>query len=188
VGSQGTVGIFSFYATKMLTTGEGGMVTASDTALLERIRDLREYDEREELTPRFNAKLTDMQAALGRAQLARLDAFIARRREVARFYRERLRSVPCELPADDADGRHVYYRFVIRVRQDVEPLIERLGALGVQCRRPVFAPLHRLLRLSGFPAADRLWEESLSLPCYPSLTDSEAQQVIGAVTHALSAS
>lgn len=188
VGSRATAGVFSFYATKMMTTGEGGMATARDPALLERLRDLREYDEREDLRPRFNAKLTDMQAALGRAQLARLDVFIARRREVARLYREGLRSAPCELPPDDGGGRHVYHRFVIRVKRDVGPLIEKLEASGIQCRRPVFAPLHRLLGLSGFPAADRLWEESLSLPCYPSLTDSEAEQVVGAVSRVLAGS
>jgi dTDP-4-amino-4,6-dideoxygalactose transaminase len=187
VGSRGAIAVFSFYATKMLTTGEGGMVTASDPDLLERVRDLREYDEREELRPRFNAKLTDMQAALGRAQLARLGAFISRRRDLARLYRERLCSLSLELPPDDAGGRHVYHRFVIRVRRDVGSLIERLEAQGVQCRRPVFAPLHRQLRLSGFPVADRLWEESLSIPCYPSLTDSEAELVTGAVSGALEA-
>ncbi len=187
VGSRGTLAVFSFYATKMLTTGEGGMVTASDPALLARVRDLREYDERADLTPRFNYKLTDFQAALGRSQLARLPAFIERRRQIAVAYRRALAGSACRLPPDDVGGRHVYHRFVIAVERALDPVIKRLEALGVQCRRPVWRPLHRAIGLGEYPAADRLWEESLSIPCYPSLTDAETQRVVGAVVKTLEA-
>lgn len=185
VGSRGTLAVFSFYATKLLTTGEGGMVTANDPALLARVRDLREYDERADLAPRFNYKLTDLQAALGRSQLARLGEFIQRRRAIARAYCQALRASPCGLPPDDTGGRHVYHRFVIAVERPLEPIIETLAARGVQCRRPVFRPLHQALRLREFPAAEGLWQRSLSMPCYPSLTDVETRQVAEAVVDTL---
>ena len=79
VGARGELAVCSFYATKLLTTGEDGAV-AGPADLVARARDTRDYDERTELAPRFNYKMTDMQAVLGRSQLARLDTFIARRR------------------------------------------------------------------------------------------------------------
>ena len=185
VGTRGALAVFSFYATKMLTTGEGGMVAGSDPALLARVRDLREYDEREDLAPRFNYKLTDLGAALGRAQLARLPEFIARRRALAEAYRRRLAGAACQFPPDASRSRHVYHRFVIQVELPLERLIPRLEQRGIQCRRPVFRPLHRALGAGGFPQADLLWERSLSIPCYPSLTDGQVEQVAAAVAREL---
>lgn len=188
VGSRGAMAVFSFYATKLLTTGEGGMVAGGDRALLGRVRDLREYDERVDLSPRFNYKLTDLGAALGRSQLERLPEFIARRRAVALTYRRRLARAACRLPPDATGGRHVYHRFVIGVDGPLDPLIERLGARGIQCRRPVFRPLHRALGCGDYPQAEGLWERSLSIPCYPSLTDAEAERVAQALAAALEGS
>ncbi|MGH7277512.1 MAG: DegT/DnrJ/EryC1/StrS family aminotransferase, partial [Candidatus Rokuibacteriota bacterium] len=111
VGAAGRCAVGSFHATKLLTTGEGGVI-AGEEALVARVRDIRDYDEHEDLTPRFNYKLTDLQAALGRSQLARLDAFVARRRAVAARYRRALRGLPCRLPPE-AGERHVYHRFVV---------------------------------------------------------------------------
>ena len=89
VGARGGLAACSFYATKLLTTGEGGAVTGR-AELVARARDARDYDERTDLAPRFNYKMTDMQAALGQSQLARLDAFIARYRAAS----ARRRAVP----------------------------------------------------------------------------------------------
>jgi dTDP-4-amino-4,6-dideoxygalactose transaminase len=125
-----------------------------------------------------------MQAALGRSQLRRLDAFIARRRAVAAEYRRRLAGLPCRLPAD-AGAAHVYHRFVVGVDRPLAPVLEALAARGVTARRPVFRPLHRALGLGGFPAAEALWEHSVSLPCYPALTDEETARVAGALAEAL---
>ena len=173
----------SFYATKLLATGEGGMVFGP-ADLVARVRDTRDYDERDDLVPRANAKLTDMQAALGRSQLRRLDAFIARRRAIAAAYRRRLAGVPCRLP-DDAGEAHVYYRFVVSVEAEVGPLLEAMRARGVTARRPVFRPLHRALGLAGYPEAERLWARGVSLPCYPALTDGEVATVADALIEAL---
>ena len=183
VGSLGTLAVCSFYATKLLTTGEGGAV-AGPAALLERVRDARDYDQHDDLAPRFNAKLSDLAAALGRSQLARFDAFVARRRAVAARYRERLRGAPCVLPPD-AGPRHVYHRFVVEVERPPDVVQASLAARNVAARRPVFRPAHRALGLSGFPEAERLWARTLSLPCYPTLTDGEIDTVAAALRESL---
>ena len=184
VGSLGALAVCSFYATKLLTTGEGGAV-AGPAALIERVRDVRDYDERDDLVPRVNAKLSDLAAALGRSQLARLDAFVARRRAIAARYRERLRDVPCVSPADLGE-RHVYHRFVVEVDRPPDAVRTSLAARGVAARRPVYRPAHQALGREGFPEADRLWRRALSLPCYPTLTDAEIDTVAAALAEVLS--
>lgn len=183
VGSLGTLAVCSFYATKLLTTGEGGAV-AGPAALLERVRDTRDYDERDDLVPRFNAGLSDLAAALGRSQLARFDTFVARRRAVAARYRERLAGAPCATPPD-VGPRHVYHRFVVEVDRPPAAVQAALAERGVAARRPVYRPAHRALGLSGFPEAERLWARTLSLPCYPTLSDAEVDTVAAALREAL---
>jgi dTDP-4-amino-4,6-dideoxygalactose transaminase len=148
------------------------------------VRDTREYDEHEDLSPRASAKLTDLQAALGRSQLARLDAFIARRQAIARRYRARLAGLPCTLP-EDAGPAHVYHRFVVEVERPADAVIAALATRGICARRPVFRPLHRATGAGGYPVAERLWQRSVSLPCYPSLADAEVDAVADAVREAL---
>lgn len=182
-GGLGRLGVCSFYATKLLTTGEGGAVVGP-AELARYVADRRDYDEREDLAPRVNAKLTDLQAALGRSQLARFDEFVARRRAIAARYRRRLAGLPCR-PPEDAGERHVYHRFVVAVERPLAGIIASLEARGVAARRPVFRPIHRALGLGGYPEADRLWERLLSLPCYPSLADEEVDAVVAALAEAL---
>ena len=184
MGARGGLATCSFYATKLLTTGEGGAV-AGRADLVARARDARDYDERTDLAPRFNYKMTDMQAALGQSQLARLDAFIARRRALAARYRAALARAPrCRVPAD-AGERHVYHRFVVAIESPLTPILAHLERRGVTARRPVFRPIHQALGLSDYPNAERLWAECLSLPCYPLLTDGEADVVATALLEAL---
>ena len=184
VGARGELAVCSFYATKLLTTGEGGAV-AGPADLVARARDTRDYDERTELAPRFNYQMTDMQAVLGRSQLARLDTFIARRRALAARYRMALARAPrCRVPAD-AGERHVYHRFVVAIDRPLEPIVAHLDRRGVAARRPVFRPIHRALGLTGYPTAEWLWSQCLSLPCYPLLTDGEADTVTAALAEAL---
>ena len=184
VGSRGAAAIGSLYATKLLTSGEGGVV-AGDERVVGRARATRDYDEHWALVPRFNGKLSDVAAALGRVQLARLDGFLARRRAIAGRYRAALRDLPCRLPADTPD--HVYHRFVVGIGRPVEGVLARLHGSGITARRPVFRPLHVALGLDGYPEADRLWAESISLPCYPSLADEDVDAVATALGEALAA-
>ncbi|MEQ1796110.1 MAG: DegT/DnrJ/EryC1/StrS aminotransferase family protein [Nitrospira sp.] len=184
VGSVGVLTVCSFYANKLLCAGEGGMVLSSDPVLLERARALREYDGAPSLNSQAtNLKMTDLQAAIGLAQLDRLPGFLERRVSLAQGYREALAGTAAVLPAVPAGRSHIYYRFIVRVstgQVEADQLSECLGRLerhGVQCRKPVFRSLHRYLDLEGFPASEAAEREALSLPLYPGLTDEEVAQV-----------
>ena len=185
VGSFGTVGILSFYATKPLTTGEGGMVMSRNRTLLARIRDLRDYDERRRHKTRFNYKLTDFQAALGRSQLRRLPTMLARRSALAERYRRHWAALPIRVPAADERRTHVYHRFVISCPIAATRVARRLSILGVTARLPIFQPIHTTLGLEGFPGTDQVFRHALSLPLYPTLTAKEAEVVMRALPHAI---
>lgn len=178
VGTFGELCVLSFYATKLLATGEGGMVLSNSRRVLDRIRDLREYDEHPRYRMRFNYKMTDIQAALGVSQLRRFDRALDARRRLARCYERGLRSLPLSLPSSPPDRSHIYYRYVMRVRGGMGRLQRHLDRAGVVARRPVYRPLHRYLDLTGFPGSDEAWAHALSLPLYPSLTRGEQSHII----------
>jgi dTDP-4-amino-4,6-dideoxygalactose transaminase len=176
LGAFGDAAIFSFYATKMMATGEGGMVTAKSPQILARIRDLKTYDGKAADKVRYNYKMTDVQAAMGRIQLARLDDFIEQRRKIAWIYVKHLKSLNIRLPVEIDD--HSCYRFVVGLETNCDGFIPKLAQKGVGCARPVFLPIHRHLKNNGFPVTDKVWETSLSIPIYPSLSNSEIEQII----------
>ncbi|MBU4121925.1 MAG: DegT/DnrJ/EryC1/StrS family aminotransferase [Proteobacteria bacterium] len=176
-GSFGALSVFSFYATKVICTGEGGMIAANDLQLLEKIRDLRDYDEKDDGRLRYNYKLTDLQAALGLAQLRKLPALIGRRRAIARQYDEFLREYHLSMPVYPPDREHIYYRYVIRTKHVAELLAAGRDA-GIAYRRPVFKPLHHYLGMAGYPQTDAAFLRTVSLPIYPSLSDTEVKTIL----------
>jgi perosamine synthetase len=180
VGGFGELAICSFYATKVITTGEGGMLLARDVRLLRRAQDLREYDKRRTFRTRFNYKMTDFQAALGLSQLRQLPVFLAKRRALADRYNQELGGLPLAGPFVPADRDHIFYRYVVRVGRGLVPMLTRLEQAGVSARRPVFRPLHGYLKLAGFPGTEEAWRTALSLPIYPTLKG-DIERVIGAV-------
>lgn len=177
VGSLGHITVCSFYATKMVTSGgEGGMVLARDRSLLARVRRLTTSDARGP-RQRFNYRMTDLQAAIGRVQLARLAEFTSRRQALASAYTQALDGCGLELPRPQTPGGEpVWYRYVVRWR-DPARLLRYLRQGGVEAKRPVKQPLHRMLGLVGFPVADRLHATGVSLPIYPSLAEEELHHV-----------
>jgi dTDP-4-amino-4,6-dideoxygalactose transaminase len=192
VGTVGTVTVCSFYATKLLCAGEGGMVLSNEGVLLERVRSLREYDGAPTLDPKsFNFKLTDLQAALGLCHLSRFPAFQERRGFLAAAFREVLSSKTVVCPSVPPGRTHGYYRFTIRLphlRTDPDGLlglIKMLEQQGIHCRKPVFRPIHRYLDQSGFPNSDEADRTALSLPLYPDLTDDEVRQIHQSLTEVL---
>jgi dTDP-4-amino-4,6-dideoxygalactose transaminase len=183
VGTVGLLTVCSFYATKLLCTGEGGMVLSNDADLLERVRALREYDKAPSLNAAaFNCKMTDLQGALGVVQLHQLGTFLDQRSALAATYRETLPAELFTLPVVPSGRTHSYYRFVVRLPTGLQSADEftaylsRVAHRGVQCRKPVFRPLHRYLELSEYPASDEADKSAISLPIYPSLTEAEVRQ------------
>ncbi|MGD9175327.1 MAG: DegT/DnrJ/EryC1/StrS family aminotransferase [Desulfobacterales bacterium] len=176
LGTFGEAAIYSFYATKMMTTGEGGMVIAKSPNIIDRIRDLKSYDNKSANRMRYNFKMTEIQAALGEVQLARLDDFIERRRNIAQHYFDSLRSLALKLPAHHDE--HSFYRFAIGLDTDCESLIQHLVQDGIGAARPVFLPIHRHLKTEGYSLTDNAWQTTLSLPIYPSLHKAAIDHVI----------
>jgi perosamine synthetase len=183
VGSIGHAAIFSFYATKVITTGEGGMVLSNSRGLLDRVRDLREYDQRRDPGVRYNYKMTDMQASMGLVQLGRLKEFVHRRKAIAHEYYKGFETFSVQVPA--RDHGHIYYRYVVKLGEDAEPHIEALAEKGIGCALPVYTPLHRYLKIKGYPKTEEVWRQSFSIPIYPSLTEGELNRVIESVADVL---
>lgn len=183
VGSFGLVSVFSFYATKMITTGEGGMVLTDSRKIAEKVWDTRDYDKKSQYRFRTNSKMTDLEAALGIEQLKKLPQFIARRREIALDYDQVLRQGGVSPPPADGGRDHVYYRYLMRVPGDAARWIRALSGRGVDAKPPVFKPLHRYLGLGDrdFPDTRDAMKQACSLPIYPSLTREECGVVSKAV-------
>ncbi|HPO13238.1 MAG TPA: DegT/DnrJ/EryC1/StrS family aminotransferase [Candidatus Hydrogenedentes bacterium] len=175
-GRASQMAIVSFYATKLLSTGEGGMLLTDDAALAEEARDRREYDNRDDFTIRYAYKMTDFQAALGRVQLIRLPGFVQRRREIAQAYSEAWKDLPVRLP----QGKdHVFFRYVIAAK-DRDRLETYLRNEGIEAKRPVYRPVHQYLG-GFFPNSEHAHLESLSIPIYPALISNEIQNMIKSV-------
>lgn len=184
-GSFGVCSIFSFYATKMLATGEGGMILSDDDRLAGVARNLRDYDEKDGYSVRYNYKMTDMQAALGISQLKKLPSFIERRKKIAGLYNKNLRDISFPV-ASALEGReHIYYRYVLSL-DDSSGFMKEMLKLEIECKRPVFKPLHEYLGLSEYPVTQEAMNRAVSVPLYPSLKDEEARKIAGGIKEILS--
>lgn len=184
-GALGDIGSFSFYANKIVTTGEGGMLTTDDAALAARCRMLRDHA----MPPQnrywhdevgFNYRMTNLQAAVGVAQMERIDGFIRRKRRIASLYAEHLCDVPgVLLPVERAGCTNVYWMYSILVEpaygRSRDELIVLLRERGIDSR-PFFHPLDTLPPYrSGEvrPVAQHLSLVGLNLPSAPALTDEQ---------------
>jgi perosamine synthetase len=187
-GSLGELGCFSFHPRKIVTTGEGGAVTTSDTAPAKRARSLRHHgwspsDEYVDLPqPGFNYRLSDVLAAVGIPQLRRLEDLHAAYERVAAGYAERLAHLDVVLPSADAGDVHGWQAYVIQVdrRDDV---LAALRADGIQCQIGTYG-LHRLgaYRDQGsFPGADAAFERALALPLHARLGEPDLDRVAAAL-------
>jgi len=179
LGSIGKVGVTSFYATKVISTGGGGMVFTNCKDIKDRIADLIHYDKRSTYKIRYNYGMPAILAAVGRVQLRKLPSFLDRRKEIANFYLKELRGLPCKLPINKM-GEHIFYRFVIDIGENnVEKFIKFMKSKNQECKRPVYMPLHKYF--SGtkgkYPTADKVHKSCVSIPIYPSLTIKEAKLV-----------
>lgn len=180
-GSLGLLSIFSFYATKVMACGEGGMVLSDSEDLISKIKDLRQYDNKDDYILRYNYKMTDIQASLGLSQLSSLENFITRRREIAALYFKEFKDCDFSLPVWKEGKEHIYYRFVIKTKDDASGYLEKFQQKGIMCRRPVYKPLHLYLKQAGFPNSSEAWQKAVSIPLYPSLKNKEIEKIINVV-------
>jgi perosamine synthetase len=187
VGSHGSA-CYSFYATKNVTTGEGGIITTNNPMIAERLRMLRSHGQRERYRHEilgYNYRLTDVQAAIGLVQLNHLEEFTARRIANAAFLTNNLPYV--STPVVRPTYRHVYHQYTIRVPGGRDEASRRLIAAGVGCSIHYPIPVHQqsLYRDLGYrdtlPTAERASQEVLSLPVHPSLTPDDLRQIVRAV-------
>ena len=199
----------SFHPRKLLTTGEGGMLLTPDAGLARRLRRLREHGmavsahERHERSTvlleeyvelGFNFRMTDLQAAVGLAQLPKLDAMIAERRRLAEVYRTALADVPgLVLPGDPPHGTTNYQSFVVRLEDDLrvdrDAVMQQLLDQGIATRRGIMAA-HLEAACTGLPApalpvTERLTRRTLILPLFHGMTEDQLERVADALTEAV---
>lgn len=184
VGSFGT-GTFSFYATKNITTGEGGMVTTNDPEIADRVRLWRSHGQRERYLHEeigFNMRMTDIQAAIGLAQLPNLERWTERRIANAAALSERLSDV-VKTPVTRPGYRHVFHQFTIRAPHDRDAFAAELQkrgvGTGVHYPRPIHQqPYYQRLGFTGsFPVAEAAAREVLSLPVHPAVSEADIEKI-----------
>jgi perosamine synthetase len=201
-GSFGTLSCFSFYANKLITTGEGGMVLTDDAALAEKARSLRnlcfQADRRfhhEELG--FNFRLTNLQAALGVAQLERIEEIVSRKRRMGDEYNRRLTGVAAlQLPIEEPWARDVYWMYGVVLSEpsgmNATAFGQKLKRRGIETR-PFFLGLHEqpifhrrgLFLHERYPIAERIARQGLYLPSGLALTIEQISEVCDAVREEL---
>lgn len=202
VGNLSDAAIFSFYGNKTITTGEGGMVMFKDAVMLERARMLRDHGMSRERRywheeVGYNYRMTNIQAAIGLAQMERAAEFVARKRWLAEQYRLRLSAVAdLHLPGEFGDVVNSYWLYTVVLpgelatkRDDILRLMMKHGIEG----RPVFYPMHRMpsyARFAGagqcFPASDAVADAGISLPSGVTMSEADVDKVCQVLNHVIS--
>lgn len=209
IGTIGDITCFSFYATKTLTTGEGGMLTTQNSEFAERLRRLSLHGISKDAWKRYTAEgswrydiletgykynMTDLVAAIGIPQLAKCDAMCARRRSLAERYNNALASLDAyQVPSTPANSSHAWHLYVLLVNPsalsiDRNRVIEELKARGIGTSVH-FIPLHLHTlyqeqlgyRGGNFPNAEERFERAISLPVFPAMTEDDSSRVIEAL-------
>jgi dTDP-4-amino-4,6-dideoxygalactose transaminase len=188
VGALGDLATYSFYPTKNMTTGEGGMVTGRDAELIGKVKLLRNHGMEQRYHHDLigtNARMTDIGAAIGRAQLRKLSGWNDRRREIAAIYDTHLSGM-VTTPSVATATIHVYHQYTIRSERR-DDIIARCRDHGVGYGIYYPIPCHRQKAFRNgvvpdLPETDRAADEVLSLPIRPDMTESEIERVIDAVT------
>jgi dTDP-4-amino-4,6-dideoxygalactose transaminase len=195
VGSFGT-GCFSFYPTKNITTGEGGMITTNDEDIAEKAKVMRNHGQKEKYIQDilgYNYRMTDIAAAIGYCQLKKLEQFNQKRIENAKFLTASLTGIQgLILPFVRSDVKHVFHQYTVRINKDFylsrDDLQAKLAKIGVATQVYYPLPIHKqpLYKKLGYndylPNSEKAAAEVLSLPIYPSLTKEELSYVAESIT------
>jgi len=193
-GSFGELGCFSFHPRKVITTGEGGMITTDDDKLVEKLRKLRNHGQEQQgakidfVLAGFNNRMTEMQAAIGIVQMQKLDQIISRRQQLAQLYNELLSEVPwLKTPQTLSGANHTYQAYVILLDDSINRdwFIKRLNESGVETAIGTYA-MHQTayyrqkygFGVDDFPKAKIAFEQCLALPLYSRMSEDEARIVV----------
>ncbi|MBF0197341.1 MAG: DegT/DnrJ/EryC1/StrS aminotransferase family protein [Planctomycetes bacterium] len=184
---QGELSIASFYATKLMTTGQGGAILTDRQDLYETIRDMMAYDNQEHYRVRYNYDLPDVSAAIGRVQLKKLDEFESQRIESISHYDELFSKKMPDLLAFKgglvkAFPGQALFRYWVNVA-NIEQCMEHCAGEKIEVKRPVYKPLHRYFESNDalYPFASEAHGRMLSLPLYPGLSKEQRERVADAV-------
>jgi len=194
VGSFGIVSCFSFYGNKIITTGEGGMCLTNNEELAEKMRILRDHG----MNPDkkywhdvigFNYRMTNIQAALGVAQLKKIDRSINQKRKIAVTYKKLLQDLSAVTPAPEMPwAKNVYWLYSVLVKKALrDKIIEHLGRQGIESR-PFFYPIYILppyKRSLTLPVAEELSATGLNLPSGPRLSENQIEEVVKSLREVL---
>lgn len=195
VGSLGLVNAFSFYGNKIITSGEGGMLTTNDAALDGRLRFLRDHamsSEKRYWHPEvgYNYRMTNLQAALGVAQMERIEEFIAKKRWIASMYNQCLAEIPyLALPPEAAWAKSVYWMYSILVKELSPVSRDDIRAFLLSQAidsRPFFYPIHTMppyYQAESLPVSEQLSRQGINLPSAVTLTEEKLDRVVQALRH-----
>jgi len=190
VGTFGDIAIFSFYATKMMTSIQGGMISTRNPEWLKEITELRFHDQHRSLEDdmdkriKYNYMMSDIDAAVGIEQLKKLEKFIKRRREIATIYKKELGDVRLIHPIEEKGKKHVYSRYLIRSDNNPVDVIQALREHNITCEMMHVPPLHKRALIKEFNKneqfhnTDQIVKTSISLPIYHSMSNEELYYVI----------
>lgn len=204
--------VFSFHPVKIITTGEGGMVLTNSEELYKKLTLYRSHcitrDENlmtkeadgpwyyQQIGLGFNYRMTELQAALGLSQLAKVDKFVARRRQLAERYNELLKDLPLKLPYQNTDTDSSWHLYIVRVdfnkvKKTKKQIFAEMKAKGV-CLNLHYIPVHTQpyyqnlgFKHGDFPVSEKYYEEAFTLPLYYSLTDEQQDCVVNALKEVL---
>ncbi len=185
VGSFGKFAIFSFYATKMLTTGYGGMFLSRDSKMTSTVSGMRICENKEELSYSVNSNISDFQAAMGINQLKRLNHFIEIRESIADIYNRKLLQTHHGVPRNYEERKNVYYQYPIRITRSLKDAVKFLKRNNVEVQPLISKPLHQFLGLPAedFPNTEKAFLKALAVPIYPALLNSEVEHIAKVIAH-----
>lgn len=198
VGSIGDAGCFSFFANKVITTGEGGMIVTNNHELVKKARILRDHGASKRRKYHhpwlgYNYRLTNIQAALGVAQFNRIESILARKRQIAALYKKQLKKlVPLiTLPPEEKWAKNIYWMYSILIngkgKKGRTYLMKELKRRGVETR-PFFFPIHRLKRFGyqdHLPVAEYLGNTGINLPSSATVTDEQVKYISNQIIEVL---